>query len=121
MFPLQNHIGSFLISWAGLNYLKEETKALLDRDVKLGVIEKVPEGTPTKHCSRMIMQVKKSGALRRTIDLQNVNKATYRETHYTGTPISLVSDLPANQKKTVLDAWNSYHALPLDADASAAT
>jgi solute carrier family 25 aspartate/glutamate transporter 12/13 len=26
MFPLQNHIVSFLISWAGLNYLKEEFK-----------------------------------------------------------------------------------------------
>ena len=51
-------------------HYKKATKDLLDRDVAIGVIEKVPEGTPTKFCCRMIMQVKKSGKLRRTIDLQ---------------------------------------------------
>ena len=73
----------------------------------LGVIEKVPEGTPTTCCSRMVMQVKKNGSLRRTVDLQEVNKASYRETHYTETPFKLVNDLPPNQKKTVLENYSS--------------
>ena len=42
-----------------------------------------------------------------------MNEATYRETHHTETPHRLVSNVPAGQKKTVLDCWNGYHSLEL--------
>ena len=102
-------------------HYKEEAKALLDMDERLGVIRKVPEGTPTTWCSRMVMQVKKSGKLRRTIDLQKVNKATFRETHFTHSPHQLVCDIPKDQYKARLDCWNSYHSVALDEETSHAT
>ena len=44
-------------------------KADLDRDVKLGLLEKVPMGVPTTWQSRMVVVAKKSGKPRRTVDL----------------------------------------------------
>ena len=42
-------------------HYRDEVKKGLDDDEALGIIERVPEGTPTKWCSRMVTQVKKSG------------------------------------------------------------
>ena len=100
---------------------KAETKKGLDRDVHLGVIEPVPQGTPTVWCSRMVVTGKSDGSPRRTVDLQKVNEATLRETHHTPTPYNLVADVPPHTVKTVLDAWNGYHSLPLSASAKDAT
>ena len=52
---------------------QKEVKAGLDRDVKLGVIEPVPWGTPTTWCARMVTVAKKDGTPRRTVDLQALN------------------------------------------------
>ena len=93
----------------------------LDRDVRLGIIEPVPPGTPTLWCSRMVVAPKKDGTPRRTVDLQKLNAATMRETHHTPSPFNQVSIVPAQTKKTVLDAWNGYHSLPLSAKARDAT
>ena len=41
-----------------------------------------------------------------------------RETHHTPTPFQLASSVPPNMLKTLLDAWNGYHALPLTEKAS---
>ena len=89
-------------------------KADLDRDVRLGIIEKVPQGEITEWCSRMVVTPKSNGKPRRTIDFQELNKATLREIHHTQSPINLVSQVPAGKLKTVLDAWNGYHSLLLD-------
>ena len=100
---------------------KKQVKADLDQDVRLGIIEPVPQGTPTRWCSRMVVTAKKDGSPRRTVDLTNVNRATLRETHHTPTPFNLVADVPTGTKKTVLDAWNGYHSLPLAETARDAT
>ena len=96
-------------------------KSDIDRDVRLGIIEKVPEGTPVEWCARMVVQPKSDGKLRRTVDLQELKKATLRETHYTPTPFSIVSTTPPNTYKSVLDAWNGYHSLPLSKESRDAT
>ena len=44
-------------------------KADIERDVKLGILEKVPMGVPTTWQSRMVVVAKKSGKPRRTVDL----------------------------------------------------
>ena len=93
----------------------------MDKDVRLGIIEPVPQGTPTEWCSRMVVAAKKSGDPRRTVDMQQLNKATLRETHPSPTPFSIVSVTPTNTYKTVLDAWNGYHALSLAEDSKDAT
>lgn len=103
------------------HHWKAEVKAGLDRDVRLGIIEPVPQGTPTEWCSRMVVVPKKNGTPRRTVDLQRLNQATLRETHHTPTPFNLVSTVPPGSVKTVCDAWNGYHSLDLAAESRNAT
>ena len=92
---------------------KKQVKADLDRDVRLGMIERVPQGSISEFCSRMVIVSKPNGKPRRTVDFQALNKATLREVHHTPSPINLVSQIPAGKVKTVLDAWNGYHSLTL--------
>ena len=74
---------------------RDEVKAQLDRDVKLGVIEPVPWGEPTTWCSRMVIVAKSDGSPRRTIDLQSLNDASVRQTHHTPSPFhQAMSDCP---------------------------
>ena len=96
------------------HHWKAAVKGDLDRDVRLGTIEPVPQGTPTKWCARAIVVPKKDGTPRRTVDLQYLNAATYRETHHVPSAFNQASTVPPNTKKTVLDAWNGYHSLLLD-------
>ena len=103
------------------HHWKKAVKDALDQDVALGIIEPVPQGTPTVWCSRMVVTPKKDGTPRRTVDLQKLNQATLRETHHTPSPFHHVSTVPSNTKKTVLDAWNGYHSLPLSPEARDAT
>ena len=103
------------------HHWKKKVKEDLDRDVRLGIIEPVPAGTPTLWCSRMVVAPKKDGTPRRTVDLQKLNAATMRETHHTPSPFNQVSVVPARTKKTILDAWNGYHSLLLSENARDAT
>ena len=93
---------------------KAAVKEGLERDVRLGVIEKVPENTPTTWCSRMLITAKSDGSPRRVVDFQEVNKACPRQTHHTETPWALVSSVPPNMRKSVLDAWHGYHSVEID-------
>ena len=95
-------------------HFKEQVKKDLDRDVRLGIIEPVPQGEVGDWCSRMVITPKANGKPRRTIDFQALNNATLREVHHTPSPFNLVSSIPSNKLKTVLDAWNGYHSLVLD-------
>lgn len=99
----------------------KKVKKNIDTDVRLGIIEPVPQGTPTTWCSRMVVASKKNGDPRRTVDLQKLNGATLRETHHTPSPYNIVSVTPTNTFKTVLDAWNGYHSLPIAESARDAT
>jgi hypothetical protein len=47
---------------------KHRVKADLERDVALGVLEKVPDNTPVTWLSRMVVTAKANGDPRRTID-----------------------------------------------------
>ena len=103
------------------HHWEEKVKSDIDRDVSLDILEKLPEGTPVEWCARMVVQPKKDGEPRRTVDLQELKKATHRETHYTPTPFEIVSTTPTNTYKTVLDAWNGYHSMPLSEESRDAT
>ena len=93
----------------------------LERDCRLGVIRKVPAGTPTTWCSRMVVTAKADGSPRRTVDLQALNKVSSRETHHTPSPFNLVSRVPKGRFKSVLDCWNGFHSIPLVPESSEAT
>ena len=91
-----------------------KVKAGLDRDEAIGVIEKVPSGTPTTWCHRMVVVPKKDNTPRRTVNFQPLNRYSSRQTHHTMSPFHQASMVPAGTKKTVLDAWNGYHSVYLD-------
>ena len=92
---------------------QEQVKAGLDQDVRLGVLEEVPVGEPVTWCHRMVVCAKKNGKPRRTVDFQPLNKHATRETHHTPSPFHQARSVPSNKKKTVLDAWNGYHSVPI--------
>ena len=92
---------------------QEKVKSDLDRDVLLGVLEKVPIGEPVTWCHRMVVCAKKNGDPRRTVDFQALNACATRETHHTQAPFHQVRSVPNHVKKTVTDAWNGYHSVPL--------
>ena len=92
---------------------QDEVKADLDRDVRLEVIEPVPVGEPVTWCHRMVVCSKKSGKPRCTVDFQPLNAHATRETHHTQSPYHQVRSVPPSTKKTVCDAWNGYHSVPL--------
>ena len=61
----------------------------------------------------MVICAKKNGKPRRTVDFQPLNKFAARETHHTPSPFHQARSVPCNKKKTVLDAWNGYHSVPI--------
>ena len=85
----------------------------LERDVKLGVLERVAPNTPTTWCFRMVVTAKSDGTPRRTVDLQPLNRHSVRQTHHVPSPFHLADRVPQGTKKTVTDAWNGYHSVPI--------
>ena len=89
-------------------------KSGLDRDEAIGVIERVPPGTPTTWCHKMVVVPKKDNTPRRTVNFQPLNQFSSRQTHHTASPFHQATSVSKNTKKTVLDAWNGYHSVYLD-------
>ena len=81
--------------------------------MRLGVLEPIPIGEPVIWCHRMVICAKKNGTPRRTIDFQPLNIHATRETHHTQSPFHQARSVPQGKKKTVFDAWNGYHSVPL--------
>ena len=96
-----------LIHW------QERVNADIERDVALGVLVPVPIGEPATWCHRMVVCAKKNGQLPRTVDFQPLNKYATRETHHTQSPFLEARAVPCNIKKTMFDAWNGYHSVPI--------
>ena len=75
-----------------------KVKAGLDRDEAIGVVERVPQGTPTTWCHRMVVVPKKDSP-RRTVNFQPLNQHSSRQTHYTMSPFHQASLVPTATKK----------------------
>ena len=78
---------------------QSDVKKQLERDIKLRVIEKVPSGTDTTWCHRVVTVPKKDLTPRRTIDFQPLNAVASRQTHPTMPPFSQVADDPKGTVK----------------------
>ena len=91
----------------------DKVKQDLFRDIDLGVIEPVPQNTPTTWCARMHIVGKKTGDPRRVVDLRNLNSATIRQTHHTEPRFSQATSVPPNTWRFCSDAWNGYHSVPI--------
>ena len=92
---------------------QEKVKADIDRDVKLGVLEPVTIGEPVTWCHRMVVCTKKDGTPRLTVNLQSLNAFATRETYHAQSPFHQARGVLCNKKKTIFDAWNGYHSVPL--------
>ena len=92
---------------------QEQVERDIRRDVALGILEEVPYGEPVTWCHRMVITRKHDGKPRRTVDLSPLNKFCRRETHATESPFHLARRIPSKVWKTVCDAWNGYHSVPL--------
>ena len=94
-------------------HYREEVRAQLRADVQRGVLRKVGPGEPVKWCPRMVIQPKKDGRPRRTVDLSGLTKAGIRETHHTRSPFRVVCSVPRYMLKSTLDCVDGYHGVPL--------
>lgn len=85
----------------------------LMRDIDLGVIERVPDNEEVTWCHRMVVSRKHDGSPRRTVDASRMNQYCRRDAYATDTPFHVVRRVPAGTWKSVVDAWNGYHSIPL--------
>ena len=93
----------------------------MDRDVKMGILTEVQKDDPVEWQHRMVVVRKHNGSPRRTVDMQELNKATLRPTHPLTSPYLKAMSVPPNTYKTVTDAWEGYHSIPLDEESSKLT
>ena len=61
----------------------------------------------------MIIQAKKNGKPRRTIDLSALTKASVRDTHHTRNPAKVARTTPADKLKSTLDCIDGYHGVEI--------
>ena len=92
-------------------HLKVQVKADLDRDVRLGIFEKVDLNSPVQWLSRMIVTLKKDGTPHRIIDYKRLNDAIPRQTNVTQSPFFCASACPPGKQKTLFDAKDGYHSV----------
>ncbi|CAG2212522.1 unnamed protein product [Mytilus edulis] len=92
---------------------QDKVYADLERDVRIGVLERVSQNTPTTWCSRMVVTSKADDTPRRTVDLQPQNRHSVRQTHHVPSPFHLADRVPQAMKKTVTETWNGYHSVPI--------
>ena len=92
---------------------QDEVEKQIKNDVAMGVLEEVPFGEPSLWCHRMVITQKADGSPRRTVDLSPLNKHCLRETHHVQPPFQQAKAIPHNTWKSVTDAWNGYHSVPI--------
>ena len=95
---------------------EEEVKRQTDQDVAMDLLEKVPHNEPSIVCHRMVVTRKADGSPRRTVDMSSLNQHLLRETHHVKPPFQQAKSIPPNTWKSVTDAWNGYHSVPLHED-----
>ena len=92
---------------------QQRVHADLLRDEAPGIIKKISHRKPTQWCHHIVITRKHDGTPRRIVDLSPLNKFCRRETFASKTPFKLARRVPSNTWKTVTDAWNGFHSVPL--------
>lgn len=67
---------------------RDDVKAGINQDVRLGVLESIPIGEPVTWCHRMVVCEKKNGMAHHTVDFHPLNVHATRETHHTSHPFT---------------------------------
>ena len=85
----------------------------LERDFRIGVLERVNQNTCITGCSRMVVTSKANGTPKRTVDLQPLYRHSVRQAHHVPSPFHLADRVQQGMKNTVADAWNGYHSVSI--------
>ena len=84
--------------------------AMLETNVKRGVLKKVESGVKDTWCTKLVITTKKDGKPRITVDLSALTKAGIRETHHSRSPFKMVCSIPKEMyNPTLLDCFDGYH------------
>ena len=92
---------------------QKEVKDMYAKDLAMGVLERSPPDEDNDWCAREVYSAKANGKLRRTVDYRNLNRWIKRDAFATESPFHIVRRIPGNSWKTVNDACNGYHLVPL--------
>ena len=84
-------------------------KADIEAGVMKGILERVPVGEPDSWCSRLVIQEKKNGKARRTVDLSYLSKFGLAESHHSPSAAVIAKHIPGNKFKSTLDCVDCYH------------
>ena len=95
-------------------HFREEVRIGLEADVRKGILERVPPGEADTWCSRLVIQPKKNGKARRTVDLSGLSRASKHESHHSRSAADIAKSIPAGMLKTTLDCVDGYHGVELD-------
>ena len=91
-----------------------DVREQLKRDEKgLGVLERPPPDEDSEWCFREVYTAKTNSEPRRTVDYRLLNKWVKRDAFATESPFHIARRIPGHSWKTVSDAWNGYHSVPL--------
>ena len=91
-----------------------DVREQLKRDEKgLKVLERPPPDEDSEWCFREVYTSKANGEPRRTVNYQPLNKWVKRDAFATESPFHIARRIPGHSWKTVSDAWNGYHSVPL--------
>jgi hypothetical protein len=85
-----------------LNF-RAQVKADMEAKVKKGILERVPAGEHGTWCSRMVIQSKKNGKVRRTVDVSYLRKHGLDESHNTPSAPVITKHVPGSKYKSTLD------------------
>ena len=77
-------------------HLSKAVRLELERDLRIGVLRKVPVNTPSyKGLHILVVVPKKDGKVRRTVDFKHLNNLIPHQAHHTNPPFSAVSRIPS--------------------------
>ena len=117
--PIKIHIDpnavpkpAFTAATVPIHY-REAVSKQMKQDLDKKIIERVGPGIPTDWQSRMHVVGKPDGTPRRTIDFKQLNKHCKRETQHVVPPYKQARLVPAGGFRTVVDAKDGYHSVPL--------
>ena len=102
-------------------HLEDAVRAALEADVRAGVIARVPAGVPNTGTARQVIVQKpsepgKPPKIRRTVDFSWLNKHINPTVYHCDPPLTQAQRVPSECWKTVIDARDGFHSIPVHQD-----
>ena len=93
--------------------LSTGSEGVYHKDVEFEALKDVPVGETVIWCNRLVRAQTKNSKQRCTVNRQVLNKHAVRETHHTQSSFHQATLVLSGTEKTITDAWNRYHNVPI--------